>query len=294
MKNSPLLLRRMQLTESSATVLVERVLGDETRAPAGTIRGPFCEFARTLPADFPLRDLPPLPGRAPATSATIVDPCYWTPALPFEYELRPADGASPRRFALRRWYAVGASFRLSGRRTVLRGAAVDSVTESALAVARASAAVLCVPTPAAELCERADRIGVALVADLRGATDARDWWQAAGWRGSVVAALTDESQAVALGPLARATGIALAVGIAAEAPALSAAVLDECDAVAVELQPGQRPPTWAGTCGKPVVAIRRGDAAPDLAVARAAADALQAELAPQFNLAGYFVAARPS
>ena len=59
---------------------------------------------------------------------------------------------------------------------------------------------------------------------------------------------------------------------------------------AVDLQPGERPPPWVITACKPAIAIRRGAEYADLATARAACDRLQAELAPEFSLAGYFVA----
>lgn len=44
----------------------------------GTIRGPYCKYSRTLPCTLPVKD-----GRA-----VVVDPCYWTPKLPFRYELK--------------------------------------------------------------------------------------------------------------------------------------------------------------------------------------------------------------
>jgi hypothetical protein len=60
------------------------------------------------------------------------------------------------------------------------------------------------------------------------------------------------------------------------------------DVVAVELAAEERPPSWMASLGKPVIAIRRGGAYANLHEARAACDRLQAELAPEFDLAGYF------
>lgn len=46
----------------------------------GTLRGPFCENARTLPAEFAFRDS----GSASA-EAVVTDPCLWSPELPHLY-----------------------------------------------------------------------------------------------------------------------------------------------------------------------------------------------------------------
>ena len=56
------------------------------------------------------------------------------------------------------------------------------------------------------------------------------------------------------------------------------------------LADGERPPAWMAACGRPIVAIRRGAAYADFEKARADCDRLQAALAPEFDLAGYFVA----
>ena len=60
-------------------------------------------------------------------------------------------------------------------------------------------------------------------------------------------------------------------------------------AIVAKLDDGERPPRWMATCGRPVVAIRRGAAYAGFEEARIACDRLQAELAPEFDLAGYFV-----
>jgi hypothetical protein len=51
----------------------------------GTLRGPFCERARTLPAEFRFRDLGPAErGRA---MAIVPDPCTWSSELPHLYQV---------------------------------------------------------------------------------------------------------------------------------------------------------------------------------------------------------------
>jgi hypothetical protein len=51
----------------------------------GILRGPFCETARTLPADIPFRDLGP--GGIGVARAIVPDPCVWSPELPHLYQV---------------------------------------------------------------------------------------------------------------------------------------------------------------------------------------------------------------
>jgi hypothetical protein len=49
----------------------------------GTLRGPFCERARTLPAEMVFHKA----GNATLTAEAIVpDPCMWTPEMPHLYQ----------------------------------------------------------------------------------------------------------------------------------------------------------------------------------------------------------------
>jgi hypothetical protein len=58
-------------------------VGDEPFILRGTLRGPYCEKARTLPAEFPFRDLSP--ARPLTAEAVVPDPCLWSPDLPHLY-----------------------------------------------------------------------------------------------------------------------------------------------------------------------------------------------------------------
>jgi hypothetical protein len=51
----------------------------------GTLRGPFCEAARTLPAEFAFREAGS--GEAPLAEAVVPDPCQWSPELPHVYHV---------------------------------------------------------------------------------------------------------------------------------------------------------------------------------------------------------------
>ena len=51
----------------------------------GTVRGPFCNQAQTLPAEFKFRDLGPQQGGI--AEVVIPDPCLWSPELPQLYQV---------------------------------------------------------------------------------------------------------------------------------------------------------------------------------------------------------------
>src|SRR3954452_22850399 len=50
----------------------------------GTLRGPFCEKARTLPAEFLFRDVGN--GKGVQLETIVPDPCMWTPEMPHLYQ----------------------------------------------------------------------------------------------------------------------------------------------------------------------------------------------------------------
>src|SRR4029079_10628263 len=59
--------------------------GDAKRVVlSGTLRGPFCESSRTLPATFLFRPLEN--GETPTAEAIVPDPCIWSPELPHVYQ----------------------------------------------------------------------------------------------------------------------------------------------------------------------------------------------------------------
>ncbi len=171
----------------------------------GTLTGPECRFAKTLPATFSFRDLGA--GHGLLAEAIVTEPCFWTPDLPFLYrctvELRMTgaggaadapvytsssavmtphteDGnlsvASSRRsvrstlverlFGIRRFGAIGRSLYLDGKRWVARGVCRARADVSELTAAREASAALRVPAPNDAFCLEASRLGVPLFVDL--------------------------------------------------------------------------------------------------------------------------------
>ena len=71
------------VTDMEARVYA-RFCGSEPATLEGTIRGPFCDRSRTLPADFPFRAVAAQPE---SVEAIITDPCMWTPEMPQLYQV---------------------------------------------------------------------------------------------------------------------------------------------------------------------------------------------------------------
>lgn len=64
--------------------LISEYEESEPIALHGTLRGPHCELARTLPAVFMFRGVPS--AAMPTAEALVPDPCVWSPELPHLYQ----------------------------------------------------------------------------------------------------------------------------------------------------------------------------------------------------------------
>jgi hypothetical protein len=175
-------------------------------------------------------------------------------------------------------------------RTVLRGAAAPADDTAVLQVARDHEASLLVATPSDDFCREASRLGVGLVADVRAADgDASRELQRLSQHASVLIVLCDRCLGLPAGPsLSRPL---LAVTILADMEEAIADAATWAEVVVLELRPEEHPPAWVAEYGRPVIAVRRAIDFADVGRARNACDRLQAELAPEFDLAGYFVGA---
>ena len=134
----------------------------------GCVRGPFCRYSKTLPSTFTFGN---------KDSLSIIDPCYWSPELPFRYRVQctvQSDaGEESIEFAwgLRRCEPHGTDLRLDGKRGVVRAVSWPQPDGSDLARVRELSGALLVSNPSHEFCAEASESGVMLIADLRGHAD---------------------------------------------------------------------------------------------------------------------------
>ena len=286
-------LRLGHAVDSEARVYLQTSRAAQIASMSGRLRGPQCDFAHTLKSEHPVQQLSGSADPNCLAEVLITDPCYWTPQLPFQYELHVdlqlASGETRElttSMGLHRWGAEGPNLRLERRRTVLRGAQVTREAFEAVSTARDAEVALLVETPSEELCHAASRLGVPLVVDLRSCEDPLgEERQRLAWSPAVLIALLTPGQ---LGDALK-TSFLLAQSITTGTTEQEATAI-ECDLYAIHLGPNDSPPAWLAHSDKPVIAIRHGKTYAEGTEARAACDGLQRELAPQFDFAGYFVA----
>jgi hypothetical protein len=144
---------------------------------SGTVRGPECAIARTLPATIRMTDAGP--GEGLLARTVVPDPCGWSPELPAIYRVTVElhqhgdDVASAQRsLGLRMLGPRGRSLYLEGRRWVMRGMCRNEVEPADLAAWREAVAVMSVADPDDALCEAASSQGVLLAVRLTRDTDA--------------------------------------------------------------------------------------------------------------------------
>lgn len=265
---------------------------------SGTISGPNCIYARTLPSHFRLDDRGG--GQEPLAEAVVPDPCFWSPAEPYLYTARVSvtEGGDmvtlpDQVFGIRRFGARGRRLYLDGKNWVARIVESNDVEFETFPRWREAGASLLVAVPSNELCDAASQIGVLLMPVVRG--------EAA----QVVAELRRLSRfaAVAMvlvelsGPAANdlrdaCPNVLLAANYDADRveplPAWAqVAVIEHTDPEQVA-----RVAQACSACSLPVIARQREAAAEDrcdIERRRAACDALQAELAGKCDPAGYCV-----
>ncbi len=271
-------------TENYARILLSARDGSGIVEIAGMVRGPYSEFAKTLTADFPLKPTVV----AGQVESLIVEPCYWTSHMPFWYDLRLklllSDGTQREeilRVGIRRFFCEGRNLCLESKRIVLRGLRHNSPTEDDLLLARKCETALLIKDWSKEIGLAASRFGVPLVVDLSGHEFVdRNVLNDLDWSPAVMLTLMHRDQLTNSGPRQ------CFVGAYVDGKMQESNI--KCDVFAVQLADGERPPAWLAKCNKPVIAIRKNMGS-EIATARAGCDRLQAELAPEFDLAGYFV-----
>lgn len=314
-----------EATDTLARVYVELTGPDASQCQiTGVVVGPRCEYAKTLPARLPLRSRPD--GDSPRAEAVIPDPCFWTPRMPFLYDVQIDVRCSGqtlyterRPLGIRRLGVRGRDLFLDGRRIVLRAISDRCLTEFAetveaptnvVAACHDSEAALLQTVPRDALCDAASRLGALLLVDCRGGVaeiDCRSGvLETDGPEDAESGALAGEGVARKLNRVSRWPSAAIAVltGVQNVARAdiprnllLAQRVAgDEAATVApwvhlvlLEANDAAAIAERAADFDLPILAYRPLATARSIHAARAACDQLQRDLAPYGDFAGYIV-----
>lgn len=140
----------------------------------GTVRGPFCQHARTLPATVALHDRgvssddPTGPTRV--AEAVLPDPCFWTPGQAYLYDVEvqawrgeALHARTERQLAICPLGTRGRHLHLDGQRWVVRAISGCQPSPRVLEACRQTSTALVVQDPADELLDAASRQGVLLL-----------------------------------------------------------------------------------------------------------------------------------
>jgi hypothetical protein len=225
--------------------------------------------------------------------AVIPDPCSWTPDVPAIYDvavqlLRGSDviATARRELGLRRLGVRGRELFLDGKRWVLRGVSASSTTAGLAREWHDGLSALVVSSPTEELLAEAAQWGALVAVELRPAeSSVTQVVKLARCPAAAIAVihgeLPDGFHKSAFAPnllLGQPIAVSGAPSIAPWAEVAIVEVHDQGSFAAV-----------AARLELPVIAQRRLPAPLPFAAARAACDALQRDLAPLGQFAGYVV-----
>ena len=192
-------------SETEVYLVLVDVSGGRIASVSGALRGPRCVRARTLQAEFEIQGTSNDRILGDFLGTIVTDPCYWTPQLPYLYDLKLevkfTDGTShswTKAIGLRRWEAIGKNLVRERKRVVLRGKCVEDLSPKLIEQAAEAELALLVAPPAEEHVRQADEQGVSLIVDLRGTTD-EVFSKQGGWHPSVVGMIySDQPESQAL------------------------------------------------------------------------------------------------
>jgi hypothetical protein len=258
-----------------------------TVPPQGTLRGPQCQYANTLPVTVPFK--PAVGGRSPLSEAWIADPCFWTPAMPFLYSYQlERDGRSVEKgdLGIRRFGASGTNLLFERKRWVLRGAMPERLSPDVLPAWHDAALAAVVERPSDSLCAAASRVGVLIVADLsRTAHDVADQLKMLRRWPAVAAVIVSAAEVAPLRSLARNVLFAQCFS-----PGETLAPADQIDFVFCQVEDVRSFAAQIASCRLPIIAQRSVASSRDPLAARAQCDRLQRDLAAGgLDVAGYVV-----
>lgn len=257
---------------------------------AGSVHGPECETARTLPMSTRFVLLPP--GETALAEARVPDPCFWTPDGPYRYEVEVEvrHSGEPvlthrQELGIRPLGVRGADFLLEGRRWVLRGVWRDDVSVGQLSEFREAAAALVSSSIMPHVWKAAGRKGVLCAAILSSAQTnlAAELKRLARMPSVAMVFFRDGMPDIAPRNVPRnlILGQALLEGEAVEPDAKARAVV--CRAEVVRHQ------HLAAGVALPLLVYRPCDPSLPVAAAREECDTLQRDLASLGDFAGYIV-----
>lgn len=258
----------------------------------GTIRGPHCHYAQTLPASYRFVDRGP--GDTILAEAIVPDPCFWTPAMPYLYnvqiELRQGSrilASVSRPFGIRPLGTRGRNLVFSGKRWVLRGATRLGMPDEELTQWHAVELAALLQTTTQAVVEKASNLGV-MTACFTGGSEA-NMTGACRWASrhpsiALVVVNSTEAQATkalpTIGNLLRATFVSLDEPL--QANAWTDLVIGEVGDAATFVEKYRE-------CPVPVIASRLNHALQSPEDIRSGCDRLQRDLAPFGDYAGYIV-----
>lgn len=254
---------------------------------SGSLTGPVCRYAETLPARSQLVDRGP--GASLLAAAAVPEPCFWSPEMPHLYdvaiELRRGENVvatSKRLFGFRNLGAAGSKLIYGAKRWVLRAVMADEVAAGHLAEWRDSNTAMLVADPSDALCEEASRVGVMLVAEVMRA-DRAALQRLARWPAVGIVVLPGNASEISD---SGGHNLLLAKRFATGKPITSAPGVG-CALVDMEELDDLSPRDASGEMA--MIAYRRGGPFATAAEGRAACDRLQRDLAGKGDWSGYIV-----
>lgn len=253
----------------------------------GTLTGPRCAYAQTLPATFSFVDRGP--GSSLLAETLVPEPCFWSPQMPHLYDadlqLRDGDrvlARAKRMFGIRTLGAAGRTLVYAGKNWVLRGVVADELPQTDLAAWRDAESAMCVRNPSDALCDTASRVGVLLVAELE-TPDLGEIRRLSRWPAVAIVSLPP---AATLARQGLAPNMILAERFATGQPIEPASW---ANAVVVEVDERGAAASGIAASPIPVIAIRPAGKLPNVADGRSQCDRLQRDLSQHGQLAGYIV-----
>lgn len=259
---------------------------------SGTLKGPRSKYARTLPATYQIPKCDCETDQSNFVQQRVTDPCYWTPRMPFLYDLQLElvfrDGTTTtldHTMGFRRWETSDCNFLLERKRTVLRGVSIRDESDVDLAEAHVAELAVMVHDPSEQFLQQASELGVKVIADLRVEdTQFTSRLLSLTWQPSVGMVLPNNS----FDYVPHSQKLAYCSYTAFKLTPDMVNADSPFDVFILELRDDEKLQGQLQDVNKPMIAIRRMELS-SLHEARTACDRLQAELAPEFDLAGYFV-----